>query len=556
MKIKKKIVIPVIAVIVIGGAAAFFVPKIVSASGEKPTTVSTTPLEKMDIENTVSVTGMVKSKNATNVYSTLSYQVKLVNVEVGDKVNEGDVLCEIDTSDIVSKIDQQTATLSQSQAKAQHNLAIAQNDLATENYNQDNNFDSAIANAEKAVEKAKQDLETAQLDLRAKELSLSSDRKIMVEDRDKNGEEDPTLRAKVQQDEIAVFKAENTLAAAKQGVEDAQASLKTAKITNQETVIKKEQQVTTARLNANFTDQQMQINELKKELDDAIVTAPVSGTITAVLAIEGGSGQGLLFVIENTDNLKIDTKIKEYDIAAVEAGQKVKIKSDATGDDEFTGKVSKIAPTAVKDAKGEILDTTDVQFITEIDVVGASGLKIGMNARLEIVTDERTGVFAVPYDAVVQNDMGEQIVYVARPQFAAGDENGARVINRDGANGENSEQEPQDGTQDGAAQAGPIQGDQPQGGMVFKSGGGDQSMDISFTAVAIPVQTGLETDFYIEILSDSLREGDLIISDPSGLTDGMTVSLEMSAGAMRPGGGQAGAGGRGGPGGNMVVRMG
>ena len=72
---------------------------------------------------------------------------------------------------------------------------------------------------------------------------------------------------------------------------------------------------------------------------------------------------------------------------------------------------------------------------------------------MTVVTAERKGVWAVPYDALVTDAQGQTAVYVARPQ------------------GE-------------------------EGGMV---------------AVAVPVDTGLETDFYVEISSGQLAEGDLLL---------------------------------------------
>ena len=50
---------------------------------------------KRDIQDTVSATGLVKSADDTTakVYSTLSDKVADVNVDLGDTVEAGDVLC-------------------------------------------------------------------------------------------------------------------------------------------------------------------------------------------------------------------------------------------------------------------------------------------------------------------------------------------------------------------------------------------------------------------------------------------------------------------------------
>lgn len=43
-------------------------------------------------------------------------------------------------------------------------------------------------------------------------------------------------------------------------------------------------------------------------------------------------------------------------------------------------------------------------------------------------------------------------------------------------------------------------------------------------ARAVQVATGMETDFSLEISSEELREGDRVITDPTGLSDGLPVS--------------------------------
>jgi len=94
-----------------------------------------------------------------------------------------------------------------------------------------------------------------------------------------------------------------------------------------------------------------------------------------------------------------------------------------------------------------------------------SGLKIGMNARVSIILEQRKQVMAVLYDSVATDDEGNSIVYVARPQ------------------------------EDG-----------------------------SYIAQAVVVQPGLETDLYLEV-SGELSPGDLILQNPENLHDGMVVKL-------------------------------
>ena len=116
-------------------------------------------------------------------------------------------------------------------------------------------------------------------------------------------------------------------------------------------------------------------------LERSVITAPINGTVTAVIAKQGETGMGRLFVIEDTDNLKITTRFREYDLARISAGMEVFITSDATGNAVYTGIISRINPAATAFAPV-------VEFEADILVTSPNtNLRIGTNARLNIVLE-------------------------------------------------------------------------------------------------------------------------------------------------------------------------
>ena len=172
-----------------------------------------------------------------------------------------------------------------------------------------------------------------------------------------------------------------------------------------------------ANAGANMSVSEEAIRQLNKTLDDTKITAPVSGTVTAVYATVGSSGSGLLFVIEDTDHLVVSTSVKGYDLGAVKTGMTVEIKSDATGDAVIPGTLTSIAPTAKKDAMGETQASSDPSFEAEVAVDETdSGLRIGMEARLSYIIDRASHVLAVPYEAVFTNEDGQNAILVLRAQ--------------------------------------------------------------------------------------------------------------------------------------------
>lgn len=126
---------------------------------------------------------------------------------------------------------------------------------------------------------------------------------------------------------------------------------------------------------------QAQLDAVRAALDRSVIRSPISGTVTAVTAREGASGMGLLFVVEDTDNLRIMTSFREYDLGRIETGMKVAISSDATGSAEYLGIINRINPAAISAAPV-------VEFEAEVLVISAdTGLRIGMNTRLNIILD-------------------------------------------------------------------------------------------------------------------------------------------------------------------------
>ena len=73
------------------------------------------------------------------------------------------------------------------------------------------------------------------------------------------------------------------------------------------------------------------------------VEATTSGTVTAISAQNGAPANGVLFTIEDTNSLRVVTNIKEADVGTVQPGMKVTIKTDATGDKEYTGTVQSLS---------------------------------------------------------------------------------------------------------------------------------------------------------------------------------------------------------------------
>jgi HlyD family secretion protein len=402
MNMKKKLIIG--GTILIALLAVFFIWKPFSPRIQDASATQTYTLAKSDLLDSVLVSGTVISSNIENIYSKVaSYPIKQVYFEVGDKVKAGDILAQLDTSALALDI-------------RQTELNIKNAELSLKNEDTSNNY---------SLQSAQNGVESASLELKNSQDNLEKLKKLFES-------------GAVSSDELS--QAESALKRAQISYDNAQAALINAQSKN------------TSTAKTNLKVQKLTLEKQRKTLNDAKIIAPINGTVTMVNAKENSTANGLLFIIEDIENLIVSTAIGEYDISLIKLGQEVIIKTDSTGDKQFLGNVSKIAPTAIKDASGNTASTSNVQFDTEITMKDKdSNIKIGMNVRLTIKLNEKKNVFSVPYDAIVTQEDGSQTINVLE------------TIQKEGKSQSNTRK--------------------------------------------LQVQTGMETDMYVEISSPDLKDG-------------------------------------------------
>ncbi len=149
---KRWIIVAVICLLVIAAVVFYFLKK----PAQQETTYSyirTTTLTKGSLEDSISSTGTVESAKTSNVTTDLSYTVKSVNVAVGDTVSEGDVICTLDTSDLESQIEREEESLAKTKSSAQssYNSAKDSYDKAKE----------SLSDAKEALAEAKEEKTSA-----------------------------------------------------------------------------------------------------------------------------------------------------------------------------------------------------------------------------------------------------------------------------------------------------------------------------------------------------------------------------------------------------------
>ena len=226
-----------------------------------------------------------------------------------------------------------------------------------------------------------------------------------------------------------------------------------------------------AQMQQNYAQNYTQVdakNDLYESMDKTKVEAPISGYILTMNVEEGNNyTQGnTVFTIADTSGFIVEATVNEYDVANIQKDLPATVKFEATGDEEFTGTVSFVSiaseattsASAASSAYGAATASSTAgsaaSYKLKIKMDGTDDrFRVGMTAKASIVLDSASDVLAVPYDCVQQKDDGSFFV---------------TSIADDG------------------------------------------------TKKDIPVTKGLESDYYVEISGDGIKEGmtvEAIVSD-------------------------------------------
>ena len=153
---------------------------------------------------------------------------------------------------------------------------------------------------------------------------------------------------------------------------------------------------------AQIAQAQATVDSIIAKIQNAKIVAPISGIITQFDAKQGqlaSQNVPLVSIIAN-DGYEIDSGASETDIGKISIGNKVKMTLDAFPNETFTGSVFYIAP-----AETNIGGVINYQVKISFDKIDPR-LKSGLTANIEIQTKNKDNVLILPQYAILQNDQG------------------------------------------------------------------------------------------------------------------------------------------------------
>ena len=133
--------------------------------------------------------------------------------------------------------------------------------------------------------------------------------------------------------------------------------------------------------------------------------APQDGTITFIDGEVGDLAQGgmfnpsVLLKLSDLSKMEVYVNVNENDIADISLNDSALIQVDASQNRKFKGLVKEVAYAATTSSGGSSQQVTNFQVkVQMLEVV--EGMRPGMSATVDIVTEERIGVIAIPIQAL------------------------------------------------------------------------------------------------------------------------------------------------------------
>ncbi|WP_227762422.1 HlyD family secretion protein [Zhaonella formicivorans] len=287
-----------------------------------------------DPDNGLIVSGIVETEEV-DLNTKIPGKITKIYIEEGQEVQAGDLIAEIDNSQLLAKKAQVEA-----QVKAAKEAVELQSKIADSNVAQaEGAYKAALAQLEKAKKGARsQELEQAKTYFEMMQKTYERVTKLYEKgavSQQKKDEAEAQLKIAEQKYSLAKEGAEQEDIEAAAGLVDkAQGALAAANAGKLQVQLARQK----------YEEAKAGLAEVESLLADTRVLAPKSGTITELNSKEGelvSTGMPIA-TIADLKHLELNLKVLETDLGQVGLGQKVNVKFAGTGNKVFKGTVKKI----------------------------------------------------------------------------------------------------------------------------------------------------------------------------------------------------------------------
>ncbi len=412
---KKRVFFTLGVLMLVGAGVAFFASR--SSSTTTTTQTQIGQVTQATLSSVVESSGSVSPESSVTLSFGASGTVSKVNVQVGAHVKKGDVLAELDTTDLELEVAQaEQSYLSQqasysmtvnpdpasvTSAQLALNNASAAYKLAQQKYAV--NSTDQVAVSCNNLDNAKQTYDDA---VTAYNNYLSNWRVQVNGSYEVSPQKSQLERAKAAYDQALInCNQARQNATDDSGVQSAYSALVQAKANLDSLINPSERTIATAK--AQLDQVKSSLEAAQQQLQNARITAPFDGVVTEVNPVVGGPGSSsTTIVLDNTSQYHVDVLIDETEIAQLKVGQKVNLTFDALPDAKVAGTVARVDPAGTV-SNGVVNYTVRIN----LDPTEAA-LRTDMTANVSVIIDTHTNVLAVPGGAIRSDKQGGYYVNV------------------------------------------------------------------------------------------------------------------------------------------------
>jgi len=445
--------VSILTVLILGGAGGFYWFN----DGKGKASFRTTPVERGDIQSTISSTGTLNAVITVQVGTQVSGTISQLLVDYNSPVKKGMLIARIDPATFEAKVNQAKGDLDSARA--------------------------AVLNQRAAGVKAEADVATAKANVVRQDVALR-DAKIKAEARVRLFQEGGISQEERDSAQATLDSAQAQLEAAQASLRASQAALDVAR-------------ALFAAAEATVQQKEAALAQAQVDLNNSYIRAPVDGVVVSRNVDVGQTvaaslqAPTLFLIAQDLTKMEVDTNVDEADIGRIALDQEATFTVDSYPGLIFSGRVVQIrqAPQVLQNV------------VTYVTVVAVSNpdlkLKPGMTANVKILVARNENALLVP------NAAFRVRVDAAQPAGSSGSRAGSPA-------GQSGPQASAGGRPPSSPGMGPGRGPEP--GARAATDGGKQRIWILQDGKPVErvVRTGLSDGQKTEVL-DGLKEGEAVI---------------------------------------------
>ena len=374
MSKKSKIIAVIILLAIVGGIGY----SVYRSKQVAPTKVSVHTMDMGEVSSVLLSTGKITSAQE-KTYAGPNLAVKTVDVKVGDRVEQDQVLITFDTADVETAIQQ---------AKLQRESAILNRDAAKENVKK---AATAEANLKKQVQTLKANL------------AISRERQAEA------------LKDPLNIENIAIIAEETPkISAYEAGLSQIEQSLRSVPAVGDTQVKLLDNAIAAADL-AVKTAENRAANMVKEfKADFAGIITEVNAQVNQISTVNVN-----VLTLKNDQNLNVSLKLGKFDASKVKLAQTAKI---IYGDREFNGEVTFISPAASSGSSsigglGSVVSGGESTLNVQVSILEPKEIIMDFDADVEILLEKKVNVLRIPIESILYDSATEPFVYTVKDKL-------------------------------------------------------------------------------------------------------------------------------------------